>query len=283
MKTLEYGVTDASNVYIHTASHFARETLYYILHVGLYYCSPGYMVTRTAYISFLLILVIKGKGYLKLSEKQFELREGEIAFIDCSKPHTFGTDDGWEILWMHFDGAQTRAIFEEVTTKVGNIIPPRDLFAARRPIEQIFAASDKGAPPSEVIISKYIYNALTELMLSVPEYKSYRNNDNPIDMEKILVYIQENLTEDITVETLARRASFSPYHFIRVFKNNTGYTPHEYIISSRINLAKRMLRLTNQSISYIADCCGFSSSSSFSMCFRRVAGTSPLLYRKNEQ
>ena len=283
MKTLEFGVSDASNVYIHTASRFAKEALYYILHIGQYFCSPGYMVARSTYISFLCIMVTKGKGYLTLSDQQYVLHEGEIALIDCTKPHTFGTNDGWEILWMHFDGAQTRRIFEEVSANIGDVILPRDFLAAKIPVERIFDALHKSEPISEILVSKYIYSALTELMLTVPEHKKQKDSDKPINMEKILSYIQENIREDITVEALARCASFSPYHFIRMFKSSTGFTPHEYIISTRINMAKRMLRLTNLSILDIAIQCGFASNSSFSMCFKRVVGTAPLLYRKNEQ
>ncbi len=283
MKTIEYGVAEASNVYIHTASYFARDTLYYLLHVGLYYCDAGYMVERNAYIGFLIIIVIKGRGYVKLGDKSYELCEGEITFIDCTKPHIFGTDSKWEILWMHFDGAQTRKIHEEVTSKIGNIILPRDVLVTRRPIEKIFEAFHMDNTLSEVIISKYIYNVLTELLVSLPDHKGNGTNDTLLDLEKILVYIQENLMNNITVKSLATFSSISQYHFIRVFKSNTGYTPHEYIISSRINLAKRMLRSTHQSINYIANCCGFSSNSSFSVCFKRVTGMSPVMYRKNEQ
>jgi AraC-like DNA-binding protein len=283
MKTIEYGVSDASNVYIITASRFAKEALYYLLHIGQYYCTQGYMVTRKTYISFLLILVIKGKGYVVVDDRQSALHEGEIALIDCTKPHTFGTNDKWEILWIHFDGAQTRKIFNEIHNGIGDIILPHNLLAVTHTIEQIYNIFHHAEKTSEALISKYIYSILTELILSVPIYKNQKNHDNPIDLDRLLNYIQENITQDITVEMLAKNAAFSPYHFIRVFKNSTGFTPHEYIISLRISLAKQMLRSTNQPIYDIAAHCGFENNSSFSTSFRRIVGTTPRLYRKNER
>ena len=52
------------------------------------------------------------------------------------------------------------------------------------------------------------------------------------------------LTEDISVPVLADRVGLSLYHFIRSFKKETGFTPHDYIIHTRINTAKYLLKNT---------------------------------------
>ena len=54
----------------------------------------------------------------------------------------------------------------------------------------------------------------------------------------LLRYINHNLTEDLSIETLARKYYLSKYHMMRKFKEETGYTIHNYIISKRLLLAR---------------------------------------------
>jgi AraC-like DNA-binding protein len=76
-------------------------------------------------------------------------------------------------------------------------------------------------------------------------------------------------------------AGLSPYHFNRKYKKETGVTPHQFLLSTRISAAKYNLSNSNMTISEIALSCGFIDESAFCYCFKKREGITPNEYRKN--
>jgi len=102
-----------------------------------------------------------------------------------------------------------------------------------------------------------------------------------MSVTRVLEYLNSHYGEKISVEDLARVANLSSSHFSRVFKEQTLMSPIEYIMMTRLEYAKRMLRVNEKSLSEIALDCGFNSSSYFYQCFTREFKISPSDYRKN--
>lgn len=100
------------------------------------------------------------------------------------------------------------------------------------------------------------------------------------NIEPILLFIRDNLQQNIRIEELAGIACFSKDHFSRVFKTITGMTPCDYIISKRIERAQFLLLTTDLSQSQIIDLTGFRSASYFSRIFRKTTAYSPTQYRQ---
>lgn len=92
-------------------------------------------------------------------------------------------------------------------------------------------------------------------------------------------YIQKHLTEPIDVEGMAKDLYFSRTYLATKFKAETGKTLTNFILSSKVEEAKRLLRYTDKSISNIAFYLGFSSQSHFSNVFSKYADRSPNEYR----
>lgn len=89
-----------------------------------------------------------------------------------------------------------------------------------------------------------------------------------------LSYINENLSGDLGIDELAARSYLSRYHFMRLFKAQTGYTVHNYIRQKRLNQAARLIR-EGHSAAQAASECGFSDYSAFHRAFTRTFGVSP--------
>jgi AraC-like DNA-binding protein len=87
--------------------------------------------------------------------------------------------------------------------------------------------------------------------------------------------------EPLDVDTLARRAHASAAHFARCFKETFGETPHQYLLTRRIQRAQELLRLTDLSVSEVCDAVGYASVGSFGATFKRVVGMSPTAYRRH--
>jgi len=98
---------------------------------------------------------------------------------------------------------------------------------------------------------------------------------------KICKWIEEHLAENFSVETLIRLSGYGRSRFFSLFLANTGMTPNDYVLRSRIKRAKKELssRKFNRSILDLAVECGFHSAAAFSKAFRKQVGMSPREYR----
>lgn len=97
---------------------------------------------------------------------------------------------------------------------------------------------------------------------------------------RVIDYIEDSLTEDLSLSDIAAVANLSPYHFARLFKQAFGLAPHQYVIRRRIERAKLLLSTTNQSLTSIAHKVGFASANHLTTHFKRLTGLSPTHYRQ---
>ena len=98
---------------------------------------------------------------------------------------------------------------------------------------------------------------------------------------ELIPWIMRNLHEDLSVNTLARRACMSPSHFNRAFKSVFGSAPVEFVEILRINEAKRRLSVPKRTLEIIAASVGFSDAQTFRRAFERRLGAKPRSYLKN--
>ncbi len=279
MKVYEPGVLETSNLFIHTPSSQAKKIFFHLLCTGHYFCNEKYVVNRINYDSYLIMYIVKGKGYLDISNRIMPLSGGSFALVDCYKPHRYYTDSGWETLWIHFDGILAREYFEIITKETGNVITPQNPYAAQRCLEKIYAMFSTKNKENEAVISQRITNILTEFILVANS--SGKQSGQTAIIEEIIDYISENIADQLSLGELAKRASLSPFYFCRIFKQETGYTPHEYILHTRINTSRFFLKTTGLPIKEIAFKCGFTSESGFCTAFKKALGVTPLTYRNS--
>jgi AraC-like DNA-binding protein len=87
--------------------------------------------------------------------------------------------------------------------------------------------------------------------------------------------------EPLTVRDMARAAGLSAAHFSREFRRTFGESPHQYLLTRRLERASALLRVTDRSVAEICVAVGLSSVGSFTTSFRRLYGAPPLAYRAN--
>lgn len=100
-------------------------------------------------------------------------------------------------------------------------------------------------------------------------------------MQKAINYIEDNLTEEINYNEVAKCAFSSEFHFQRVFSIMCGYTIGEYIRNRRLTLAGNELLTTNIKVIDVAFKYGYDSPDSFTKAFTRFHGITPSSARKN--
>ncbi|MGZ2453120.1 AraC family transcriptional regulator [Rhizobium ruizarguesonis] len=91
----------------------------------------------------------------------------------------------------------------------------------------------------------------------------------------------ENLEGDISIEQVAQACNLSRGYFIRAFRETTGMTPYQWLLSQRIDRARALLRTSNAPLAEVAIACGFADQSHFTRVFASVVGATPGNWRRN--
>jgi len=86
--------------------------------------------------------------------------------------------------------------------------------------------------------------------------------------------------EPLDLDALARAAHVSPRHFSRSFRRTFGETPHQYLLTRRLERARHLLRTTDLQVGEVCLAVGFTSVGSFTSTFRRRVGVAPTAYRR---
>jgi AraC-like DNA-binding protein len=105
----------------------------------------------------------------------------------------------------------------------------------------------------------------------------------PALKNRICEFIESNIGEKISLDSLSTMAGLSPHHFARAFQQSVGMPPHRYLLRRRLEHVEQMLRDTQLPLSHIALAVGFSDQSHLNRHFRRLTGMSPSLARGLER
>lgn len=226
-------------------------------------------------------------------EIELPLNRGGISFIDdtshqisentiiCVKPgQTRHTYLPFKCYYIHMivDGGQ---IFDTLSTlpnyiEIEDTSELRDTFASLTEYYNTGVAEDDIMLQSLVMKIVYLLGRYSPIRNAVHTPKS--NNSRVI--ESTLKYIDENLTEPLSLEVLSEKANFSPIYFHKLFRTSTGKTLHEYVEEKRIKKSVDLLTSTEMTLTEIAYECGFSSQSYFSYAFKKRMKLTPRAYAK---
>lgn len=262
---------DAKNQYLNFR-HSGRDT-----------CNPGYCYGPAVRHFYLIHYVISGKGRYTTGGNTYQLGKGDAFIIFPNEITSYIADeqDPWSYCFFAFDGdgcpdilARTAFskdnltisldndslidLIEETTTTLNHPMPNADLYALSQLLKMLKIFADhahRGAAAKE------------------PHMRSY--------VQQILDYIHFNYANALTISDMANTLSLNRSYFYRIFKEETGLSPSEYLNGYRIDRARQLLKDTNMPIGQIAVSTGFNTFSSFSRLFQIKYGQSPREFRKS--
>lgn len=288
----EPGVLDESRRYYSTPSTIARSLFYFPTECGSYQLSEQYdfldtspVARRASHRNFMLLYVDTGGMEIFNDGRRALLDAGQIALIDCRKAHRYKALRPARMLFLHFDGANTAAFFEQIMAAHNGrwtlSVPAGS--HVRTDLLRIYDAlahpsAIHPASMSESELSQTIYRILCELLLP-PRAAGWTLDQDMI--AQAILFILDHLFEPISVDRIAAQVSLSPSHFSRKFKSRTGYSPHEYIVLRRIDEAKSLLHTTALSVKEIAFRVGYHSEVNFISSFTAKCGVSPAAFRRS--
>jgi len=147
----------------------------------------------------------------------------------------------------------------------------RLLLAAHRAAERSRSALEREARLMEAL-------ALLVTRHADPAPIPANGNGEHACVRRVRDLIEDGLGEDLALDTLAAEAHMSSWHFLRVFRRETGATPHLYILQRRLARARRLLE-AGEAPADVAAATGFSDQSHLTNRFRRTYGVTPAVFR----
>lgn len=280
------GISNTSTVFFYTPPNNLPDFFYYPLCIGHYFSNIPYRVIRNQYDSFLFLYTKSGKGIVSAGDGEKEQHPGDVCLIDCYRPHAYRAAGEWEFLWIHVDGGASRSYFDYLADGHCFQIFLKDLPFAKRTygqfFEQTWSRIHESFLKQENLQSPTLSQNIQELFTILALAKEERHEPSAVDfVDDTLKYIRKHLAEPLTLTQLAHRVSLSQFYFSRKFKEKTGYTPYDYILTSRLNLARYYLKSSQESVKTIGYRCGFQSEHSFCTAFKSDTGMTPTQFRKN--
>ncbi len=259
-------------------SSFSSHTL---IPQGFFLCEhwKGYFTKRHNYHSFMLSYTLKGEGILEYEGKTYNLKENELFFIDCEQyQHYYTKDSIWEHVDIHFYGDYAHDLYKEFRSISEPVCKCHKNSLLLQYLEGLAEVWDSSQLYSSQLISNKLEELLLNLLVLIKKDKLPEKQSDAIYL--VVKYIDKHFTDRLTLDFLANFASISKYHFSRIFKEYTGCSPVEYIISLRISHAKAMLIDSSLTIKQIAFSTGFTDLNNFTKQFKKLEHITPSAYRK---
>ncbi len=268
------GVTPASELYEATPSPRAKRVLYYLQGVGRFWCGTHYSIEQTGLDSFSLFSVIKGKMQVCLDGNETTICADEFGFLGCDERYSFRALEPLEYLWVHLNGANTRAFCEEIRSTWGVAIRPDNPKRIQQQMLQLLEQMRLMGQMDEVGTSRSLHDLMCSLL-----YDDRLKEAGDPQIAAVQRFLAEHLNEEVSTADLAKRFHLSISQLNRRFRESTGQSPHEYLVNLRISRSKLLLRESRMSIAEIAGEVGYAYDTSFAAVFRSKVGVSPRQYR----
>ncbi|SRR6266568_217277 len=117
-------------------------------------------------------------------------------------------------------------------------------------------------------------------MARIPAARAATRSEIYRRLRRAVDFVEGSLAESLDLETMARAACLSSFHFHRRFTETFGETPHQFVRRRRLETAGELLLKTGLPVTVVCQRSGFESLGSFSALFRRRFGVPPLTYRR---
>lgn len=257
----------------------------YPIQFGKEVCQPLHSFGPTKKQHYLFHYIISGTGYFYLTEfqKSFQLTAGQGFLISPDIICSYEADmkNPWTYIWIELDGLKTEHFLYQAGLSVTQPIfsssnPPTEsnVYKEMDIIRQLHNASS-----AQVIGHLYLFmNALMDESLT--KQNSSHNETKEFYIREAINFVERNFGNPISVEDIAQQCNLNRHYFSRLFKEQVGISPQQFLIQYRMSQACELLKNTTLQLREIAELVGYSNQFNFSIAFKNHFQLSPNQWRK---
>jgi AraC family transcriptional regulator, arabinose operon regulatory protein len=256
----------------------------------LYICSLGYYPRAAGHYTYrkkglpenFLFYCVDGSGWYKIGNKKFTINANEFFILPQNVEHSYGSSekDPWSIYWVHF-GGEMSASFNAMHAVKKHFHPCHiktndEIFSL---FTKLYETLELGYSTSNLLFANMCLSHFLSLFIFNGKYFTVAPHQKTDFIDSAILFMQEHIHENITLNELCKHYQYSPSRFSNLFKQKTGYAPMDYFSQMKMQRASQQLDSTNVSIKSIASKLGYDDPYYFSRKFTKIIGMSPSKYR----
>lgn len=242
--------------------------------INLYQCDHGFKTSERFLNNHYFLYVHKGIGKFKIGKTTYNAVMGDLFFCKINIGNTIIADENNPFLLtgIDFDLIESnQGIVESLPEKINILSYQSSVNLIHHMINTFKEGKIFASEICNALLEAFIYETIKNSKIGLA------NSDN-IKI-KILVYANENFCKPITYKSVSEILPYHKNSINRIFKELTGLSLREYVISLRVNKAVELLMYSNKTISEISELCGYNSPIFFSRQFKDKTGKKPSEYR----
>lgn len=235
-------------------------------------------------MDFQLLYIASGKAHFHFGNEERIVTAGQMVLYRPKEPqkYEYYGEDQTEVYWVHFTGGNVTNILrsygltdDKKVFHCGSSLEYKNLFRAM--INELQMCRENYAEMLEMHL-RQIFIMLQRHFISAMKSDNARVVEA---IDKATAYFNEHYSEDISVDKYAEKNHYSVSWFIRNFRQCTGSTPMQYILSKRILNAEILLQDPAYNVTDVSRIVGYDNPLYFSRIFKKTKGLSPSEYRKS--
>lgn len=237
----------------------------------------------------IFIFIHSGEGSFVLRENSYPMASGVLCFIGEGKNHYTFPDKPEKyqrskllmesralemiVKGMGLEASASNMFARDAFTMA--ILSPKDAEKAEEIFEEMSRIGD-----GDKLSSAKRCSAAARLMLLIAENATDETKSDPDPLQRAIDYINRHIPDELSIEAIASACYISKYYLCRLFKSRMGLTIMDYVLQTRIVMAKELLSEGKASVTHTCISCGFTNPSYFSRVFKEITGVSPIKYKK---
>ena len=259
----------------------------------LYYCGheickPGHSCGPAMRDHYLLVYIQKGRGTYRINNISYQLQKDDSFLLFPNVPAYYEADnnDPWEYMWIGFYGNMAAKYLEYADISIFSPIHHHeDSLIFGELFQKILQYPRHISIYNEMHCLGLLHILFSELVRDClqSETSHVMNGRSTKDdyIQKAIEYIHLSYTQKISISSIAEHIGLERSYFTKLFKENMGIAPYEFLLKYKIDKAQRLLIHTNLQIEHVAYSVGFPDPLYFSKVFRKYLGMSPSAFRKS--
>lgn len=250
---------------------------------GFEHCLPRHSYGPYVRNNYVIHVVISGKGILDYAGKRWEIRGGQMFVLFPGVEATYYADknDPWYYCWLGFDGRSAGKIVESIGfSEQTPVLALSDVSRIESEIRKMLDARVLTLD-GQLRRNAGLLKILSTMIRDSVERETADGSPNIYSYSEYAVrYINNHFSEKVRIQDLADHIGISRSYLVKLVKQETGMSPQEYLIETRMRRASDLLSRTNDSIRVVAAECGYDDALAFSKVFKSRFGLNPTEYRE---
>jgi len=248
-------------------------------HYGEAYCEPNHSFGPGVKTGYLITFIFDGTGTFTIHNVTQYLKKKDAFLISPNVLHHYQADEltPWHYAWISFGVDGFEEDFETMCANqhVRKIHNPDMILHYISSIKrnEILGISLYKSMRDDALIKLFLSELLSDNITILESSKALK-------IQAVKDYIQTYYFLPLTVEKIAEKFSYNRSYLCRIFKQEEGKSPKQYMIDMKMQIASKMLLESDISVENVSNSIGYQDSFTFSKMFKKRMGVSPQEYKK---